>query len=131
EVNMDEITSIFDETRSTEKEIVEEEYDYGQRIINEIENDYKGLGSAKEEREKEKKDITEKIKTLKNKLRKMKNVKNHRLTKINKDISTKRKGIKGEIEKLKDRLHDIAEEEKGSAVTSETLMEASRETTPF
>jgi DNA gyrase/topoisomerase IV subunit B len=118
---------LFTENSVTREDIIENVdghgYDYGQKVIDEIENEYKGLGSAKAEREKEKSMINEQIKTLQVKLRKMKNVKNHRRININTDIASKRKAIKTQIETLKDRLYDITEEEKGSTVTSGTLME--------
>lgn len=124
---MEDLTLLFDQITNNipREEVIDGNgYDYGQKVIDEIENEYKGLGTAKVEREREKAKITDQLKTLQVKLRKMKNVKNHRKANINADIASKRKAIKIQIESLKDRLYDINEEEKGAEVTSGTLMES-------
>lgn len=100
------------------------DYDYGQKVMAEIESEYRGLGSIKAEREKDRAKLNEKIRRLQHKLRTLKNVRNHRLININKDMASKRKAIKAEIERLKDLLYNIDEEENGASVTSEKLVES-------
>ncbi len=88
--------------------------DYGQKMIDDIEAEYRGMPDIKAEREKEKNALTEKLKKLKNKLKSVKNVKNHKRVAANAQASELRKNLRAQIEKVEDQLYQIKMEEEGS-----------------
>jgi len=87
---------------------------YGDRILAEIEDEFKGMKSASLEREKEKNELLDRLNSLKTKLKKTKNIKGVSHSNLNVGISKKRGLIKKEISDVKDKLTEIEMEEKGS-----------------
>lgn len=88
-----------------------EETIYVDRLVENVEQQFKGFSLEQRERKKERDEMNEKIKKLTSALSKLKNVKNPRLRKINEERSKKRLKIKAEIEVCKLRLREIDEEE--------------------
>lgn len=101
-----------------------EPVDIAQRIINDSENEFIEMKNKEDNNtetsnecislQDEKTNIEKEISILEKKLRSIKNVRNYRSTSINNQQSNLRKKIRLQISKLKDRLVDIAVEEKGS-----------------
>lgn len=101
----------------------EPKFSYADTIVKGIENEYQNLPDVKAERKKEKESLSKKLKDLQGKLKKVKNVKNHRAVEQNTKKAELRSRIRKEIEDIKDKLHAIDLEEKGSEVTSNQLMD--------
>lgn len=104
------------------------ELSFGEKMLNKIEEEFKREikeGDAAEaallDRETERKKLLERVTELEIKLKKVKHIKNFRLAKANTSVAEKRKTMRAEIEKIKDRLYEIEIEAKGEAVTSERL----------
>lgn len=117
----DEFSDIFEDLQD---QLVEKPYDYAEEVMKSIESEYKAPQKALSERDQEKRDLSLKLGELKKKLNQTRNVRNPKKVAINQSLSEKRKGLKADIEKIKDRLHQIELEEKGSGVTSKTLTDA-------
>lgn len=98
--------------------------DYGQKVLESIEAEYKGMPDVASERAAEKVKLEAKLKNLQKSLKKVKNVKNHKMKAANAKNHELRVKIKDEIESIKDRLYDISLEEKGAGVTSSSLVDA-------
>ena len=96
---------------------------YADKVIRDIENEYKGIGTARMERQKEKKELQDRLKETTKKLKNVKNVKNHKLVNINAKAAELRKKLREEIKEIKDRLYDIDIEEKGSEVSSSKMVD--------
>jgi len=99
---------------------------YADRIVEEVKAEFEGRATAFKEREDEKRTLTERLTQLKAKLNKTKNVKNTSKIALNAEIAKKRGVMRKEIEEIKDRLYNIELEEKGSSMTSESLMKAAQ-----
>ena len=111
--------------RNIEDEHYPKPYNYAEQVLEKIETEYRQPKIELDEREKEKKELGQKLEELKKKLNKTKNVKNTRKTAINKTQSNKRRVLKAEIEKVKDKLYQIGIEEQGSNITSSDLVNRS------
>lgn len=94
-----------------ETTLAEEEKTFGEKFLERVEEDFEGVTPEALSRKEEREEIREKIKELELKIRKTPNVKNIRLSSINKERSEKRKKYKREIDLLKLRLEEIASEE--------------------
>lgn len=131
----DNIEDIFNEENDKIVPVVEDERkedfitdappsgSFGDRILQDIEEDYKGIATKSQERKKERLALEKKLADKQTSLKKCKNVKNHRKTDINTKIAEKRKKLREEITQIKDELYNLALEEKGSQTTSESLVE--------
>jgi predicted nuclease with TOPRIM domain len=100
---------------------------YGDRILAEIEEEFKGMKNAITEREKEKATLLERLKSLTSKLKKTKNIKGVSHSDLNVERSKKRGLIRKEINDVKDRLAEIEMEEKGSKTSSADLLQSQSE----
>jgi len=98
--------------------------DYGQKVLDSIEAEYKGMPDVASERAAEKVKLEAKLKDLQTRLKKVKNVKNHKMRAANAKNHELRVKLKESIEGVKDRLYDISLEEKGAGVTSSNLVDA-------
>lgn len=117
-------SDVDDMFKEIEDEYTEKPYSYAEEVMKNIEQEYRQPQMVLSEREKEKADLNLKIGSLKRRLHQLKNVKNPRKTAINQTMSERRKLVKDEIERAKDRLHQIDMEEKGSEVTSKNLVDS-------
>lgn len=133
--NEDELSSIFEEISNNlpvqpeanlvgEGEEYSENKDYGQRILEKIEAEYKNAPDVEAERFLERKSLEERLKTLDKKLKGTKNVKNIRMRTLNAEKAAKRKLYRSQIEEIKDALYNLSLEEKGAGVTSTNLVDA-------
>lgn len=124
---MEDIGDLFKIAQNDQPVIEEtnEPIDYGQKVMDAIENEYKNLPNVDTERKVEKALLEKQMKELTIKLRKTKNTKNHRRVIQNTAAATKRKEIKAKIEELKDQIYNIDLEDKGSNITSTNLTDAS------
>lgn len=115
---MDEFSSLLQEevNSRTEKE-------YTDRLVENIEDEFKAIMNKDIEhidedtsREREKEEISKKIKGLYRQLTQNKNIKNHRLVQHNSQRAENRKRLRKEIELCKLRLQEIEQEVKGKEV---------------
>lgn len=117
------LDEIFDELSKTDANTeTEQKFDYADTIVKDIENEYQNLPDVKAERKKEKEALLKKMKDLQLRLKKIKNIKNHKLVEQNAKKAELRTRIRATIESIKDKLHAIDLEEKGSEITSDQLM---------
>lgn len=84
------------------------------KIVENAESEFLGYSEAEKDRQREIKELNEKLKDLTREKAALKNIKNPRLAELNKSRSVKRKTIKAKIEKIKDRLSEIEEERQGA-----------------
>ncbi len=114
---MEEIDSLLDSlVREKTKE-----YNYAENFTDKIEGEYKSSRGENDEQEEtsrssrqiEKRDLDQKIKELKNKLARIKNIKNGRGD-ANSDQATKRKNLREKIRILKEKIEIIDMEEEGA-----------------
>lgn len=102
-----------------------EKFDYAENVVNALEEEFKGLSiSVPEERKKHKEDLKTKLAILTKQLKSIKNVKNHRMRHINEKNAERRKKLRIQIETIKDDLYAIDLEEKGSEISSTSLVDA-------
>ncbi|HMP28008.1 MAG TPA: hypothetical protein PKD85_00315 [Saprospiraceae bacterium] len=101
----------------------ETHYDYGDEVLKNLEQTYKGEVGVHEQRQTEKVALEKELKETKSKLNKAKNIKNHRKTTINTKIAENRKLYKNRITEIKDLLYNIDLEEKGSQISSSDLVD--------
>jgi len=125
DIDMD-VEQIFSELVDQNEE---PKFSYADTIVKGIENEYQNLPDVKAERKKEKEGLSKKLKDLQGKLKKVKNVKNHRAVEQNTKKAELRSRLRKEIEDIKDKLHAIDLEEKGSEVTSNQLMDETLKST--
>lgn len=86
----------------------------GEKAVENIEEDYIGTyikTAVEEDRENERKKIESKIQELNRKIKKYRNIKNHKMVEINRTRAKKRKEIQNEIKVLEMRLDEINREE--------------------
>lgn len=119
-----EVDEIFNELLSEKalSEKTSEQFNYADNIVKEIEKEYQNLPDVKAERKKEKESLLKQLHDLQVKLKKIKNVKNYKMVEQNAKKADLRSKIRKMIENVKDKLHAIDLEEKGSEVTSTQLM---------
>jgi len=117
-----EFDEFFEEALKTNAVAEDIKFDYADTVVQGIENEYKDLPDIKAERKKEKEALTKKLKDLQSKVKKIKNIKNYKMAEQNAKKAESRKKIRAEIESVKDKLHAIDMEEKGSEVTSGQLL---------
>ena len=113
---MDELEELFEKAIN---ENIKKHVSFADSVIMQAEEEFKGynnLSEAQLSRNKEKIKSNEKIKLLRRKLHRYRNVKNTKLSNINKKCSEKRKNIKIEIESHKLKLQEIENEEQGSKI---------------
>jgi hypothetical protein len=124
DMETDDLDQLFEIAVSTTPSVVEEiHYDHGEEVLKNLEQSYKGEIGVHEQRQKEKEMLEKELKETKTKLKKAKNVKNHKKTEVNTRIAAKRKLYKGRITEIKDKLYNIDLEEKGSKISSSDLVD--------
>ena len=106
---MAEFNELFEEGL-LENQIFPEPLDIGEKVIQKVENEFKGYADEEKSRQDEEKEIQKDIKKLEIQLQKNKNIKNHKLLHVNSQRAEKRKEIKKKIILLKIRLQEIDDE---------------------
>jgi archaellum component FlaC len=99
----DDLQDLYDEYEKNTRP-----YDYGDVAVKKIEDEYLGVMNAEAERKKEVAALNEKLKRLERKLASIKNIKNPRSPDANLKINARRQLCRGQIEKVKDRLHELS-----------------------
>lgn len=118
--------TIYDELFLGELERTREK-SYAEELVQKVENSVKHVVPTEQKlRDDERKELTEKLKSLHNTLNKCKNTKNFRLRHLNSKNSETRKRLRHEIEEIKGRLLLIDDEEKGSEITASSLVKTSK-----
>lgn len=103
------------------------EKSYAEELIQKVENNVKHVVPTEQKlREDERKELTEKLKSLHSSLNKCKNNKNFRLRHLNAKNAETRKRLRHEIEEIKGRLLLIDDEEKGSEINATSLINTSK-----
>ena len=98
--------------------------DYGEKIAADMESSFQNMPNIAQERKDEREHLTTKLADLGKQLRSIKNIKNHKMRHLNAKNAERRARIRAQIEQVKQELFDLELEEKGSQVTSTSLVDA-------
>lgn len=112
------MTEYIDELVATTKQ-----KSYADKLIDDIEKEYKNLSKEPEDREKEKKELGDRLREVKSKLKKTKNVRgvNHRAA--NEAQAEKRRKLRQEMKDIEDQLSLIEMEEEGTTFSTKAMLD--------
>jgi hypothetical protein len=108
-------------------DITSDEPNYAERVMADIEAEYKGYATVEQQRLKERDRLVKEGKDLQKSLTSIRNIRSLGVgaRRVNQENSEKREKIRERIRLIKDQLALIEEEIKGSSVTSQNLVDTS------